>query len=150
MLFQKTLQRMKTATSRRLTPSREHIVGLQEDIAHRLSPLRQERHKEEQDALCEDFSRVLVAWGIEEGQMPGVVRDLKLRLACFALPFLLAAVLCTQAAYISRLLLIVCVLACVVVSVIGVFTTLWRLWVLESRRFLPIGVWLLGRAEKRT
>ena len=150
MFFQKTLQRLKTAASQRFAPSREHIAGLQEDITNRLSPLRQGRSEEEQEALREDFFRVLVAWGIDEDQLPGVMRDLRLRLACFALPLLMAAVLCTQAAYISRLLLIVCVLACVIVSVVGVFTTLWRLWVLESRTFLPIGVWLLGRTEKHT
>ncbi|MBQ9407133.1 MAG: hypothetical protein IJU37_10425 [Desulfovibrio sp.] len=149
MLFRKTAQKVRDAVTRRTDPSRAHIAGLREDIRSRLTSLRQDRDAEAQIPLREEFSRTLAAWGIEEGQIPGVLRDLKLRLLCFALPLVLAAAVVLQAAYISTALLLFCLSACLTVSVVGVFTTLWRLWVLESRRFVPFGIWLFGLGKEQ-
>ena len=125
--------------------SGRHIAGLRGEFRSRLNAFRRHRSAEEQQELTEDFSRVLAAWGIADADIPGVITALRLRLLIFAAP-LLACVIATAFRQSPAALL---PLALVVPPCLfGMITTLWRISILKTRRFLPLSHWLL-RFRKR-
>lgn len=63
--------------------SRRHVAGLRGDFRSRLDSFRRHRSAEEQQELTEDFRRVLVAWGIADADIPGVITTFRaIRVAC--------------------------------------------------------------------
>ncbi len=125
--------------------SGRHVVGLRGDFRSRLNAFRRHRSAEEQQELTEDFRHVLAAWGIADADIPGVISALRLRLPVFAVPML--ACLITAAWSHSPLSFLS--LACVAPPcLLGMVTTLWRISILKTRRFLPLCRWL-PRFRKR-
>lgn len=125
--------------------SGRHVAGLRGDFRSRLNAFRRHRSAEEQQELAEDFSRVLAAWGLADADIPGVISALRLRLPVFAVPML--ACLITAAWSHSPLSFLS--LACVAPPcLLGMVTTLWRISILKTRRFLPLCRWL-PRFRKR-
>lgn len=92
--------------------------------------------------LTEDFSRVLMAWGIDDAAaIPGVVRMLRLRFVVFVVPVLV----CLIAALLLQSIPSVLALAFVALPcLVGIVTTAWRISILENRRFLSLSRWLLS------
>lgn len=125
--------------------SGRHVAGLRGDFRSRLNAFRRHRSAEEQQELTEDFRRVLAAWGLADADIPGVITALRLRLVIFAVPMLA----CFIAAAWSQSLVARLALACIAPPcLLGMVTTLWRISILKTRRFLPLSHWLL-RFRKR-
>lgn len=125
--------------------SGRHVAGLRGDFRSRLNAFRHHRSAEEQQELTEDFRRVLVAWGIADADIPGVITALRLRLLVFLAPMLA----CFIAAAWSQSLVARLALACIAPPcLLGMVTTLWRISILKTRRFLPLCRWL-PRFRKR-
>lgn len=120
----------------------QHFSGLQTDLRSRLGHFRRDRSATEQQELTEDFSRVLMAWGIETVEdIPHVIRAFRLRFVVFALPVavcMIAALL--RQDFASYLALAFVSLPCL----LGIITTAWRISVLKNRCFLSLFRWLLS------
>lgn len=125
--------------------SGRHVAGLRGDFRSRLNAFRHHRSAEEQQELTEDFRRVLAAWGLADADIPGVITALRLRLVIFAVLVLA----CLIAAAWSQSLVALLSLALVAPPcLLGMVTTLWRISILKTRRFLPLCRWL-PRFRKR-
>ncbi len=124
--------------------SRRHVAGLRGDFRSRLDSFRRHRSAEEQQELTEDFRRVLVAWGIADADIPGVITTLRLRLPVFIAPALTCLLVTAwQQSPVSWL-----ALACVAPPcLLGMVTTLWRISILRNRHFLPLCRWLRNVAD---
>ena len=120
--------------------SGRHVAGLRGDFHSRLTVFRRHRAASEQTALEEDYNLVLVAWGMAEADIPGVVSALRLRLLVFLAP----ALACLIALAWTHSLISFLSLACVTPPCLfGVVTTLWRISILRNRHFTPLCRWLL-------
>ena len=120
--------------------SGRHVTGLRGDFRSRLDAFRRHRSAEEQRELTVNFHHVLIAWGIADADIPGVIRVLRLRVPLFIAP----VVLCALAAIWQRTMLSVIALCLISLPcLLGILTTLWRISLLRNRRFLPFGRWLL-------
>lgn len=125
--------------------SGRHVAGLRGDFRSRLNAFRRHRSAEEQQELTEDFRHVLAAWGIADADIPGVITALRLRLVIFAVLVLA----CLIAAAWSQSLVALLSLALVAPPcLLGMVTTLWRISILKTCRFLPLCRWL-PRFRKR-
>lgn len=125
--------------------SGRHVAGLRGDFRSRLNAFRRHRSAEEQQELTEDFRRVLAAWGLADADIPGVITALRLRLLVFLAPMLA----CLIAAAWRQSLVTWLALACIAPPcLLGMVTTLWRISILKTRRFLPLCRWL-PRFRKR-
>lgn len=125
--------------------SGRHVAGLRGDFRSRLDAFRRHRSAEEQRELTVNFHHVLIAWGIADADIPGVITALRLRLLVFAVPMLT----CLMTAAWSHSLTSFLALACIAPPcLLGIVTTLWRISVLRNRRFTPLCRWLL-RFRKR-
>lgn len=125
--------------------SGRHVAGLRGDFRSRLASFQRHRSAEEQQELTEDFRRVLATWGLADADIPGVITALRLRLPVFAVLVLA----CLIAAAWSQSLVALLSLALVAPPcLLGMVTTLWRISILKTRRFLPLCRWL-PRFRKR-
>jgi hypothetical protein len=132
----------------RITPTRAHWSELRGEIAARFGQFRQDRDSGLQKALEEDFSLLLQAWGIEnEAELPGILRDLRLRCLVLAMPIVaaLVAVLLTPG-FASTLTLALVALPCL----FGFLATRWRISILQNRAFLPFHRWLARLIQPRS
>lgn len=138
-------KRIKNNIVSRVSPTGQHLSGLRADLRSRLGFFRRHRSVSEQHTLTEDFSRVLMAWGIDDAAaIPGVVRVLRLRFMVFAVP----VIVCLTAALLLQSFASVLALAFVALPcLVGIVTTAWRISVLKKRRFLPLSRWLLSCGE---
>ena len=120
--------------------SRQHLTELHSGFRSRLNAFRRHRSAGEQQELAEDFLHVLAAWGIADADIPGVIAALRLRLLIFAAPLLASLI----AAAWSQSLVARLALTCIAPPcLLGMVTTLWRISILKTRRFLPLPHWLL-------
>lgn len=134
-------RRVKDNLVSRVSPTGQHLSALRTDLRSRLGSFRRHRSELDQRMLTEDFSRVLMAWGIDDvSVLPGVLHALHLRFLVFAAPVvacLIAAILLQTP--VSCLALAFVGLPCL----LGIVTTAWRISVLKNRRFRPLSRWLL-------
>lgn len=135
-MFNKTIQSMKSA----IQPSQAHIEDLKEDFNTRMAKLMKHRDASEQKPMEADFSAVLRAWGIEEQEISHVLDMLRLRMAIYLLPLLMALLVLFQVGI--SVISCVSVLLCVFVSAIGIITAKWRIKILTSRQFISFRHWL--------
>ncbi len=136
--------RIKNNLASRVSPTGEHLSELRDSFHSRLGSFRHHRSASEQQELMENFSRVLEAWGIADADIPSVIRLLRLRLLIFAVPVSTCVLPSTAAVLVFALIVPPCLL--------GFVTTLWRIFILKNRRFLPLSRWLwhvVGFPEKR-
>ncbi len=139
----------KKAIRARIAPTSTHLSALRGDLQNRLQRFRAQRAPQAQEALEQDFTQVLTAWGIEDAaQLPAILRELRVRLLVFILPVLvcLCAALFTQ-----RPALWVAVALVTPPCFFGIVTTCWRVSVLKHRRFQSFTCWLwsiFGLAKK--
>jgi hypothetical protein len=134
--------RIQNNIAERLSPTREHWSGLRADIAARLRHFRRGRDADLQTAVEQDFTLLLEAWGIEnEADIPGILRDLRLRCLLLALPMVLAlaTALLAPGLY-SGLTLALIAPPCL----FGLLTTRWRMSILHNRAFTPLHRWLIA------
>ena len=139
----------KEALRARIRPTSGHLAELRGDLQNRLQHFKTHRAPAEQDALEQDFARVLHAWGIEDAEhIPAVLRELRLRLLIFALPVLACGIaVMVNGSGVAWLALLLVALPCA----FGMLTTCWRLSVLSRCRFLSFTRWLcslVGLAQK--
>lgn len=133
-------KKIGNAITLRLSPTRMHWTGLQQDALARLRHFRHGRDAGRQKAVRDDFGLVLAAWGIErEADIPGVVRDLRLRCLVLAVPMMVTvlAALLVPSMY-SLLVLILIAPPCL----FGLLVTLWRISILQRKAFTPLHRWL--------
>ena len=124
----------------RIAPTQAHWSELRGEISARFQSFGQGRDSGLQKALEDDFSLLLEAWGIEsEADIPGILRDLRLRCLILAGPVVaaLVAVFLTPgfAAYLTLALI-------ALPSLFGLLTNIWRMSILKNRAFLPFHRWL--------
>ena len=100
---------------------------------------------EEQRELTVNFHHVLIAWGIADADIPGVITALRLRLLVFAVPMLTCLITAAWSHSLTSFLALACIAP---PCLLGIVTTLWRISVLRNRRFTPLCRWLL-RFRKR-
>ena len=125
--------------------SRRHVAGLRGDFRSRLDAFRRHRSAEEQRELTVNFHHVLIAWGIADADIPGVITALRLRLLVFAVPMLTCLITAAWSHSLTSFLALACIAP---PCLLGIVTTLWRISVLRNRRFTPLCRWLL-RFRKR-
>jgi hypothetical protein len=140
-------QKMKNGVAERISPTKEHLSALNGDLQGRLRGFKSDRNAARQKELEDDFALVLEAWGIEgEAEIPGVLRDLRLRRLILLAPpagaALVAAVSRSPAAMLTLALI-------VPPCLLGIVTTCWRIAVLKNRAFTPLLFWLAGIGRKR-
>lgn len=127
-----------------LGQSKQHLSDLGSGVRSRLRDFRRGRSQFDQQQIAEDFSRVLLAWGIDDvAAIPAVIRALRLRYPVFTLPVigcLIAAILLQT--FVSFLVLAFVALPCL----LGLLTTAWRISILENCCFLSFPRWLLTGA----
>jgi hypothetical protein len=140
-------QKIKNDVAARISPTREHLSALNGDIRGRLRGFRSGRSAVLQKGLEDDFALVLEAWGIEgTDEIPGVLRDLRLRCLILLVPPAVAALV----AAVSRSPATVLTLALLTPPCLfGVVTTCWRIAVLKQRAFTPLLFWLTGAGRTR-
>ena len=120
--------------------SGRHVTGLRGDFRSRLDAFRRHRSAEEQRELTVNFHHVLIAWGIADADIPGVITALRLRLLVFAVPMLTCLITAAWSHSLTSFLALACIAP---PCLLGIVTTLWRISLLRNRRFLPFGRWLL-------
>ena len=125
--------------------SGRHVTGLRGDFRSRLDAFRRHRSAEEQRELTVNFHHVLIAWGIADADIPGVITALRLRLLVFAVPMLACLITAAWSHSLTSFLALACIAP---PCLLGIVTTLWRISVLRNRRFTPLCRWLL-RFRKR-
>ena len=125
--------------------SGRHVAGLGGDFRSRLDAFRRHRSAEEQRELTVNFHHVLIAWGIADADIPGVITALRLRLLVFAVPMLTCLITAAWSHSLTSFLALACIAP---PCLLGIVTTLWRISVLRNRRFTPLCRWLL-RFRKR-
>ena len=125
--------------------SGRHVAGLRGDFRSRLDAFRRHRSAEEQRELTVNFHHVLIAWGIADADIPGVITALRLRLLVFAVPMLACFITAAWSHSLTSFLTLACIAP---PCLLGIVTTLWRISVLRNRRFTPLCRWLL-RFRKR-
>lgn len=125
--------------------SGRHVAGLRGDFRSRLDAFRRHRSAEEQRELTVNFHHVLIAWGIADADIPGVITALRLRLLVFAVPMLTCLITAAWSHSLTSFLALACIAP---PCLLGIVTTLWRISVLRNRRFTPLCRWLL-RFRKR-
>ena len=125
--------------------SGRHVAGLRGDFRSRLAAFRRHRSAEEQRELTVNFHHVLIAWGIADADIPGVITALRLRLLVFAVPMLTCLITAAWSHSLTSFLALACIAP---PCLLGIVTTLWRISVLRNRRFTPLCRWLL-RFRKR-
>ncbi len=125
--------------------SGRHVTGLRGDFRSRLDAFRRHRSAEEQRELTVNFHHVLIAWGIADADIPGVITALRLRLLVFAVPMLTCLITAAWSHSLTSFLALACIAP---PCLLGIVTTLWRISVLRNRRFTPLCRWLL-RFRKR-
>lgn len=125
--------------------SGRHVTGLRGDFHSRLDAFRRHRSAEEQRELTVNFHHVLIAWGIADADIPGVITALRLRLLVFAVPMLTCLITAAWSHSLTSFLALACIAP---PCLLGIVTTLWRISVLRNRRFTPLCRWLL-RFRKR-
>lgn len=125
--------------------SGRHVTGLRGDFRSRLEAFRRHRSAEEQRELTVNFHHVLIAWGIADADIPGVITALRLRLLVFAVPMLTCLITAAWSHSLTSFLALACIAP---PCLLGIVTTLWRISVLRNRRFTPLCRWLL-RFRKR-
>ena len=125
--------------------SGRHVTGLRGDFRSRLDAFRRHRSAEEQRELTVNFHHVLIAWGIADADIPGVITALRLRLLVFAVPMLTCLITAAWSHSLPSFLALACIAP---PCLLGIVTTLWRISVLRNRRFTPLCRWLL-RFRKR-
>ena len=140
-------ERVKSAFWGSISPSQQHLSALGGNVRTRLQEFGANRSADDQATLNQDFAALLRAWGIPTlADVPGVLRDLWLRV----LLLVLQVALCLVVAFIEG------GKAWVVLSVVaipcgfGVTTALWRISVLQRQRYAPFGKWLLGWLIEKT
>ena len=121
--------------------SGRHVTGLRGDFRSRLDAFRRHRSAEEQRELTVNFHHVLIAWGIADADIPGVITALRLRLLVFAVPMLTCLITAAWSHSLTSFLALACIAP---PCLLGIVTTLWRISVLRNRRFTPLCRWLLG------
>jgi hypothetical protein len=141
------LQKMKNDVAARISPTKEHLSALNGDIQGRLRGFRSGRNAGQQKELEENFALLLEAWGIEgEAEIPGVLRDLRLRrLILLAPPAVAVLVAAVTRSPVSVLTLALLAPPCL----FGIVATCWRIAVLKNRAFTPLLFWLAGAGRKR-
>ena len=125
--------------------SGRHVTGLRGDFRSRLDAFRRHRSAEEQRELTVNFHHVLIAWGMADADIPGVITALRLRLLVFAVPMLTCLITAAWSHSLTSFLALACIAP---PCLLGIVTTLWRISVLRNRRFTPLCRWLL-RFRKR-
>lgn len=125
--------------------SGRHVTGLRGNFRSRLDAFRRHRSAEEQRELTVNFHHVLIAWGIADADIPGVITALRLRLLVFAVPMLTCLITAAWSHSLTSFLALACIAP---PCLLGIVTTLWRISVLRNRRFTPLCRWLL-RFRKR-
>lgn len=125
--------------------SGRHVAGLRGDFRSRLDAFRRHRSAEEQRKLTVNFHHVLIAWGMADADIPGVITALRLRLLVFAVPMLTCLITAAWSHSLTSFLALACIAP---PCLLGIVTTLWRISVLRNRRFTPLCRWLL-RFRKR-
>ena len=120
--------------------SGRHVTGLRGDFRSRLDAFRRHRSAEEQRELTVNFHHVLIAWGIADADIPGVITALRLRLLVFAVPMLTCLITAAWSHSLTSFLALACIAP---PCLLGIVTTLWRISVLRNRRFTPLCRWLL-------
>ena len=125
--------------------SGRHVTGPRGDFRSRLDAFRRHRSAEEQRELTVNFHHVLIAWGIADADIPGVITALRLRLLVFAVPMLTCLITAAWSHSLTSFLALACIAP---PCLLGIVTTLWRISVLRNRRFTPLCRWLL-RFRKR-
>jgi hypothetical protein len=134
------LKKLKSSMSMRLSPTQAHLSGLRADFRARLRGFRSNRTAELQSELVEDFSQVLQAWGIEdEKAICGVLRDMRLRCLLLILPVVAVTLGAVLSPSFSALLTVTLVVPS---CVFGLVVTLWRMTILQRRKFTPLWCWL--------
>ena len=134
-------ERVKSVFWGSISPSQQHLSALGGDVRTRLHEFGANRSADDQAALNHDFAALLRAWGIPTlADVPGVLRDLWLRVLLLVLP----VALCLVAALIEGGKAWVALPVVAVPCGFGVTTTLWRISVLQRQRYAPFGKWLLG------
>lgn len=125
-----------------LHDSKNHFRDVKDGFRSRLALFRNNRGKENQQALENDFNNVLEAWGIMGVEnVPNVIFCLRMRIVILiALPLLYAFVAITGLTGKSFLIFGLVAVPCL----FGILTTAWRIWVLKHSRFMPFGRWLMA------
>jgi len=138
---------IKENVALRLTPTKAHWAGLRGEIASRFGKFRQGRNPKLQQALEDDFSLLLQAWGIgSEGEIPIILRDLRLRCLILAVPVMAALTpILLVPGFAAFLTLALVALPCL----FGLLTNVWRMSVLQNRAFLPFHRWLVRSIQPR-
>ena len=134
--------KMRNSVASRIFPTREHLSALRADLRERLRGFKSDREQARQKELEDDFALVLEAWGIwDEADLPGILRDLRLRCLILAAPIFVAIL----AAFLSRGHMSFVTLALVAPPcLVGIAVTRWRMAVLRNRVFLSFPRWLLS------
>ena len=123
-----------------LSPTRMHWMGLKKDVLARLRRFRHGRDAGLQKAVADDFLLVLAAWGIgDEGNIPGVVRDLRLRCLVLAFPVLAALLVTLLMPGLYGLLTLALIAP---PCLFGLLITVWRISILKNKTFTPLHRWL--------
>lgn len=116
--------------------SKAHLQEANADFRSRLAHFYKDREAERQAALEEDFQRVLDAWGMREEDIEHVINTLYIRIVVMFVPALIVSALIFWQSP-TVLVAVIAGGALLVASLIGVFTTLWRISVLRHRHFYP-------------
>ncbi len=120
--------------------SKTRLHSLQNLMSLRVSAFRQGRSTQDRESMTHNFTHVLHAWGIAHDAIPTAIAQLRLRCYIFFIPIVVTTViaLCIQSslAYIS----LICVaLPCI----LGCISTVWRIYILQKRQFIPFLQWVL-------
>ena len=116
--------------------AKTHVQGLNAELRSRLDNLSRDRDTP-QEALAEDFQRVLDAWGMREEDIQHVVNTLYIRVVVLLLPAFLGCIVLWQW---HNTLTALSAVPLFLASIAGVSVTLWRIFILKGKQFYPFNI----------
>ena len=132
------------ALEKDISEARTHVRGARAEFRSRVDNLRRDRDVPQEDL---DFQRVLDAWGMREGDIPHVIREMYIRVGVMLVPALLGCVILWQGY--GGVIAMLSSVPLFLVSVMGVLTTLWRISILRHRQFYPFNSALVRFISKK-
>lgn len=132
MFFKKTRAKIKDKARQH----KENLTAPAKELARRYKNIQEQSRREPP----RDFDELLNLWNLTKNEVPIIRRQLRWRCAIFILIMVVFGGLLLGQGYIIAPLFIV------IPSLVGIMTTIWRMYILANQRYISFRQWFFMRS----